>query len=63
MKKIFLRLSFCVALVFLLCLTAFAFETPSEYEGTQYGASYDTSHDSGCCTPDGSGSYNHYDEG
>ncbi|MBQ2809672.1 MAG: hypothetical protein IJF11_02135 [Clostridia bacterium] len=64
MKKIFLKLSFCIALAFLLCLTAFAFEIPPEYEGTQYGASYDTSHESNeCCNPGGTGSYLHYEKG
>ena len=64
MKKIFLMLVLSVVFVLALCVNSFAFEIPEEYEGTNYGAHYDTSHDGGCCTiTNGETSENHYDEG
>ena len=53
-KKIILLMLFCVSLMLVFSVASFALEVPAEYEGTNYGASFDTSHDE-CCAPSGSG--------
>ena len=64
MKRFLITFALSIALVLAMCVTSFAFEIPDEYEGTNYGAHYDTSHDGGCCTiTNGETSENHYDEG
>ena len=61
-KKIILLMLLCILMLLTLSVTSCAFEVPAEYEGTNYGASFDTSHDE-CCAPSGSGEINHYEKG
>lgn len=67
MKRIFLTFILSVSLIFILAISSFAYEIPNEYEGTQYGAGYDTTHDEdNCCSyPSGSSVEhgNHYESG
>ena len=66
MKRKILTFVLTVALLLCLSVTAFAFEIPSEYdfEGSEYGAHYNTSHEEGCiCGQVLSGELNHYEEG
>lgn len=61
-------LTFVLSFALLLCLgvTAFAFEVPSEYdfEGSEYGLYFETTHEQGCiCGQVLSGELNHYEAG
>ena len=61
-KKINFFMLLCIVMLFALSVTSFAFEIPAEYKGTNYGASFETTHDE-CCAPSNSGEINHYEEG
>ncbi len=66
MKKIILRFALMLVFSIILAISAFAYEVPEQYEGTNYGASYNTDHDNDCCPyPQGTGVEHptHYDEG
>ena len=51
MRKIILKISLLLTFIVLFTISVFAFTVPSEYDGTKYGANYDTSHESNDCCP------------